>query len=1206
MTGEEEDQDDETEEIAPSADVPLPSLTERPPIVGIGSSAGGIEALIRLFRLMPADCGLAFVVIQHLDPHQKTMLPDILSRATGLRVRSAEQGMAVAANTIHVIPPNVALTIDDRHLHLSQPPLLRGVRSPVDIFLTSLAHDQGELAAGVILSGTGSDGTLGLRAIKEHGGVTLAQAEAEYDGMMRSAVATGVVDFILPLDEIPARLLDYFRHLRLVATRKGPEGAGRETAGHLMQICALLRTRTGHDFKDYKDRTLIRRVQRRMQVLQTDDPAAFIERLRRDPREVDLLFQDMLIGVTNFFRDPAAFGVLERDVLPRLFEGKGADDTVRIWVAGCSTGEEAYSIAMLLREQAPKSQGAPRVQVFASDIDEAALEVARIGRYPATTAGDVSPRRLEQFFVRENGSYRIISDLREICLFSAHNLLRDAPFSRLDLLSCRNLLIYLNQNLQDRILPLFHYALRDGGILFLGPSENVTRHQRLFSVVDKAARIFRRRPVSERRVPEFPLSTPDREPTRHARPQHAGRPDPSLQTLAERCIMERYAPAFVVVNADGELLHASGRTGRFLELPAGAPDTNLFGLARQGLRIELRATLHRAIQSGRVAVQKNLTVGTNGGQLTIDLHVQPLRPEEGEDRLYLIVFRELGAIRPTPDEEPPVAADDVQAGNLRQLEQELQATRERLAITTEELESSNEELKSSNEELTSMNEELQSANEELETSREELQSINEELQTVNAELNSRIDELGRSHSDISNLLESTQIATLFLDRALRIKSFTPAARDVFRLVDSDTRRPISHVRARFQPDAIEEDAARVLRTLVPIERQVRGKDDDRLYVMRILPYRKENLIDGIVITFTDISRMSAAEARIHELAHDLHLRMESLETLLDLVPVGIFIMEDRDGDMVRVNRRGAQLLGEPEDQRGMGPLTARLRLRIDGREIPAEQHPMQIAARTGEASRNIEAELLRQDGSMLAVMFSVTPLFNEAIRPRGAIAAVVDISEHKAAATRQQALLHELQHRVKNILATVVALAMRLRRGAATVDAFSDALLERLRAMGHVHDLLARHDWTGTALRDLVLTALGPYGGAERHAALVDGPPVLLRPEPAATFGMILHELATNAAKYGALQSADGAVVVGWRVAEDAAEPHLTFTWTEQDGPPVTPPQHEGFGLGFVKRAVEYELEGTFEVAFPVQGLRVAVGFPLRRVAATGEDHRTP
>ena len=789
-----------------------------------------------------------------------------MRRTAKIPVTEIADQVTIEADHVYVIPPNAALAISDNRLQISPPVEQRCQRTPIDGFFISLAEANGECSAGVILSGTGSDGTLGLRAIKEHGGLTVAQDGAEYDGMMRSALRSGMVDFVLPLDKIPAKLNDYFRHLTSVDGRKGPDGVRLEAADHLAQIAALLRTRTGHDFSGYKDKTVARRVQRRMQVLQIDEVPDFIDRLRKEPQELDALLQDLLIGVTNFFRDPPAFEALEREVIPQLFEGKGPDDTVRVWVPGCSTGEEAYSIAILLREHMPKAQSAPKLQIFASDIDEQSLQIARTGRFPSTIAKDIPPARLERYFVREDGTYRIASDLREICLFSSHNLLRDAPFSKLDLITCRNLLIYLTPELQNRLIPLFHYALNDGGFLFLGSSENVTRHPRLFSTVDKPHRIFQRKPLLERRLPEFPLTAPEGGRRQLATTARGAAEREPLQSLAERQLLERYSPAYVVVNAEGELLHGSARTGKYLELAAGAPRTDIYSMARPGLRPDLRAAVHKAASTGKSRSRRTSRwAPTAADRPSTSSSIPSARPRARDADLHggLPGRRRHQA---ASDGETADSGEELESANLRQLEMELRATRERLQTTTEELESSNEELKSGNEELSSMNEELQSANEELETSKEELQSINEELQTVNAELNARVEELSRANSDIANLLESTQIATVFLDRSLAVKSFTPAAKDLFRLVESDTGRPITHVRARFQSDTVQEDAERVLRTLSTIERQIEGNDSDARYIMRMMPYRSiDNVISGVVITFVDITRITAAETRIGEL-----------------------------------------------------------------------------------------------------------------------------------------------------------------------------------------------------------------------------------------------------------------------------------------------------------------------------------------------------
>ncbi len=1174
------------------------------PIVGIGASAGGIDALRRLFPNVAPTSGMAFVVVLHLDPHHASVLPEVLARSTSLPVTQIEDDTAVEPDHVYVIPPNAALTIRDGHLLLARPAAPRGQRNPIDEFFTSLARDQAENAACVILSGTGSDGTLGLRAIKEGGGLTLAQSEAEYDGMMRSAVATGLVDFVLRAEEMPAKLVDYFGHVTRLENRKRGEGAQSDDANQLHQITAILRAQTGHDFSDYKDRTIVRRIQRRMHVLQIDDLSEFITRLRRDSREVMLLFQDLLIGVTNFFRDPNAFAALEREVMPNLFKDKGPDDAVRVWVSGCATGEEAYSIAILLREYAPKSEAMPRLQVFASDIDEHALDIARIGRYPATIAKDVPVQRLERYFLCEDGTYRVATELREICLFSLHNLLRDAPFSKLDLISCRNLLIYLSGELQDRVIPLFHYALAQNGYLFLGTSENVTRHSRLFGTVDKAHRIFRRRGLQDRRVPEFPLTAPN--PPLRSLPvsRHpAPAAEPTLKATAERQLLERFAPAFVVINAEGDLLQSSGRTGKYLELPPGVPDTNIFNMARPGLRLELRAAIHRTIDSGQLAVQAKVNISTNGGRQEIDLYVQPLRFGSPADDLYMVVFQDLGGIKPTVDAEA-AEGENVEETSVRQLEAELRATRERLQTTSEELELSNEELKSSNEELQSINEELQSTNEELETSKEELQSINEELQTVNAELNARVEELSRANNDMSNLLESTQIATVFLDRTLTIKNFTPAAKDVFWLVESDVGRPIMQIRSRFDIDTIQEDAERVLRTLAATERPVRSNENDTRYMMRMLPYRTaDNVISGVVMTFTDITRISVAEARINELARDLRTRIGELETILDLIPVGVMISGIDGKPNVMVNSYAAHLLGADDSHRGLKPGLVPFRLFEGAEELPQERHPLSRAARAGETVSSWQGRLENQRGDSVYVLVSATPLLAEDGGVRGAVAAIVDISPQKHAEAQQQFLLTELQHRVKNILATIGSLATRMSRRQSSVGEFRSAFLGRLGAMGRTHDLLTEGASSGASLRSLMEAALEPYATAGKHDVVLDGPEIRLASDTATTLGMVFHELATNASKYGALSKPGGRVEIRWRQLDaDPANPRrLELSWTEGGGPSVDPSRSSGFGTGFITRSVEYELAGKATLDFAADGLHCTLEVPL-----TTEVERRP
>ncbi|HYG63142.1 MAG TPA: chemotaxis protein CheB, partial [Thermoanaerobaculia bacterium] len=858
------------------------------PIVGMGASAGGLDAFQTFFSRMPPDSGMAFVLVQHLHPRHDTLMPELLARHTSMPVQLVTDRTVAESNRIYVIPPNSTLTIDGCVLYVSRQGGGRGRRAPIDGFFRSLAEDQGDDAVGIILSGAGADGALGLKSIKEHGGMAMVQAPAtaSYDSMPRSAILTGAADYVLPVEDMPGALMEYLGKLKEARGGDGVEGFREQIEDHLDKIAALLRRKTGHDFSRYKRSTLVRRIRRRMHVLGAPSVSSYLERLREGPKEADQLFRDLLIGITHFFRDPESFDLLATRVIPRLFEGKGMDEQVRVWVPGCATGEEAYSIAILLREHLEGLEDPPRVLIFASDIDDQALETARQGWYPESIAGQVSPQRLERFFLRHGNLYQVSREVREMCLFSLHNLITDPPFSRLDLISCRNLLIYLESDLQKKVVPLYHYALRSGGYLFLGPSESVVGHPELFRIVDKRHRIFQRKETVLRSPMSFPLVERGRSGTFRSHFEGARRSnprEPDVSKVLEAILLESYAPACVVVNQRSEVVYLSPRTGRYLELPAGAPSLHLVEMARDGLRLDLRTALHKAMAGGVPVVHENVPLEPgrdSGSGPRVNIVVRPL-PELGDDSgLYMVVFQE---VRPAPIEpgaEPgggaardaagtPAGslAETQQAAVVQRLEAELRSTKDHLQATLEELESSNEELVSSNEELLSINEELQSANEELQTSKEELQSVNEELESVNAELKKKIEQLDRAHSDLQNLFRSTQIATVFVDRDLRIQKFTPAATDVFRLIGSDIGRPIADIAPRFPDGDLLVAIREVLRTLSHHEREVRVAERQAWYILRILPYRTlEDVIDGVVITFADVTELKRAQEQNTQLA----------------------------------------------------------------------------------------------------------------------------------------------------------------------------------------------------------------------------------------------------------------------------------------------------------------------------------------------------
>ncbi len=832
-------------------------------IVGLGASAGGLEAFKSFFVNMPPDSGMAFVLIQHLAPDKNSILAELLRRHTAMEVLEAEEGVEVQANRVYVIPPDSTLTVKDGRLHLEKPAPIRSQRWPVDAFFTSLAEEQGERAVCIILSGGGSDGTIGLKSIKEHGGFTLAQAEHDshaLSGMPQSASATGLVDFVMPVAEMPAKLLQYQQHLNEVEARKASDGTREDVAHYVAQICSLLHSRTGHDFGQYKQKTLIRRIQRRMQLVQIDAAPDYIRLLRTDGREAQLLFRDLLINVTQFFRDRESFDVLEREVIPKIIEDSRHDDAIRVWVPGCASGEEAYSIAILLKEAMDKRELHRKVQIFATDLDDEAVRMARAGRFPSSIATDMSDERFARWFVQDGDEYCPQKSIRDMCIFSVHDILKDPPFSKLDLLSCRNLFIYLNSTLQVRLLEAFHYALRPGGYLFLGASEGVSQQSRLFDVVDKKRRIFQRKNVFAS-LPGFPLAeTAKTLPVATRRDQRAESAE-SFDRLWRQALTQ-IAPACVVINEQDEIVRYFGQTGRYLEPSPGAASLNLFTVLRPELRAPARSLLQEVRDSGERRHQPHLSIPLNGSRQLITLIVAGLAGDGNATGGAVVAFQEEGPPIPPGAEERQV--EDT-------AEQELRALRAQLSATSADLEAANEELRSSNEEYQSVNEELQSTNEELETAKEELQSINEELQTVNAELSIRNEDLSRANSDMRNFFDSTDIASLFLDKDLRIKTFTPAMTDLINIRDGDRGRPISDLTGHLIYGDVDNDVRKVMRTLDSIEREVSAQDGTT-YMMRIRPYRSiDTVIDGVVMTFVDITgrrRSGAASEQLGLIIED--------------------------------------------------------------------------------------------------------------------------------------------------------------------------------------------------------------------------------------------------------------------------------------------------------------------------------------------------
>lgn len=836
--------------------------------VALVGSAGALESFEGFLRNTPADTDIAFFVVQHLSPTQKSLLPEILRRATDMPVVEIKEGMRAEPGRVHINPPGRTVSMEQGRLHLLGPDAAPSKHMPIDHFLRQLAEDQGERAACVILSGFGTDGTLGLKAVKAYGGLALVQdpGTAQFDPMPRSAVDTGLADHVGPVAELPARLME----LKAGEPRpaKEPTAVRHVSDDGLRLIFSLLHKHTGHDFSQYKPSTLMRRLDRRLSAQRIDSIEHYARYLRENPSEIDHLFREFLIGVTSFFRDAEAFEALQRQVVPKILLGKKKGEEVRVWVPGCSTGEEVYSIAILLREgldDLPRGHGL-KVTIFATDIDTDSIEKARQGQYPEGISADVSQQRLSRFFIQNDQGYRIRQDIREMVVFAPQNILRDPPFTKLDLLCCRNLLIYLTGELQKRLLPLFHYALKPQGFLFLGSAETVGGFGDLFTSLDNKWKIYQRRDgATERDLASLSFPSFQAEPLdREGRVKQGAVPKGTLAESAQQVLVASFTPPAVFINAKGDILYVNGRTGKYLEPSMGRASMNVYDMAREGLRYELGSAVRKARAEGADIAVRSVKVKTNGDYQMINLHVRPISEPESLRGLLLVVFEDAPQRKRVRDKR--LAGEDLDRYNdaVKECEEELKRTRERLQTTVEEMETSQEELKSANEELQSMNEELQSTNEELTTSKEEMQSLNEELVTVNSELQNKVDELSESMGDMNNLLNSTEIATLFLDRDLHVKRFTSQAARIVNLIPTDIGRPLAHLATSLRYDRLSENAREVLETLIFQEHQVRAQDG-RWLLLRIHPYRTvDNVIDGVVITFLDISALKRLEEALQE------------------------------------------------------------------------------------------------------------------------------------------------------------------------------------------------------------------------------------------------------------------------------------------------------------------------------------------------------
>ncbi len=829
------------------------------PIVGIGASAGGLEALEQFFGNVPKNCGIAFVVIQHLDPNHAGIMPELLQRTTEMKVLQVTDHLRVQANQVYVIPPNKSMSILNGCLHLFEPIELRGLRLPVDYFFRSLAQDQNEKSIGVILSGMGSDGTLGLKAIKEKNGLVAVQdpSTAKFDGMPQSAVNSVIVDILATATELPSKLISF---LRLSPTMAQNTKIDDKSISNLEKIVILLRAQTGHDFSMYKKNTLFRRIERRMSVHQIDKIANYVRFLQENPKELDILFKELLIGVTNFFRDAAVWKKLKEIVIPDLFNELPNGYTIRAWITGCSTGEEAYSLAIVFREayEKIKHNKTFTLQIFATDIDSDAIEIARKGLFSNNIAADVSPERLSQFFSKDENGFRVNTVIREMVVFAPHDVIKDPPFTKLDLLSCRNLLIYLEPELQKKLMNLFHYSLNAGGVMVLGSAENENSQNNQFVPLDAKLKLYKSSVISSTNdITDFPSSFTHSKAIKpkEIKPVKVAE---NIQILTDQLLLQRFAPASVLINPEGDILYITGKTGKYLEPAAGKANWNIYAMAREGLRNELPGAIRRAKQNYEAIKLHNVKVGTNGGTQYVDVTLQLIEKPDAIKGTIIVIFSDVASI-PRPN-IPRTKKGNLSTIREQELALELQRANEELQSTREEMQTTQEELKSSNEEMQSTNEELQSTNEELTTSKEEMQSLNEELQTVNIELQSKITEFMVASNDMKNLLNSTDIATLFLDKELNIRRFTDSITKLFKLRPTDIGRPFTDMVTDLLYPEIAGHALEVLRTLVFKETDI-STNDGRWFTVRIMPYRThDDHIDGLVLTFIDITKAKKLEA----------------------------------------------------------------------------------------------------------------------------------------------------------------------------------------------------------------------------------------------------------------------------------------------------------------------------------------------------------
>ncbi len=1178
------------------------------PIVGIGASAGGLDAVTQLLQALPIDTDAGFVIIQHLAPDHASNLTAILSRATTMLVREVRDETEVEPNCVYVIPPGRDMIIAGGKLQLL-PQDRYARRRGIDQFFSSLAEDCGHKAIGVVLSGAMSDGTLGLEAIKAAGGITFAQNDsAQHDSMPRSAVASGCVDFVLAPDDISREIARIARH-PYVAPEAKPEALGIVPSGYA-RIVEIVHRGLGVDFTHYKTNTLLRRITRRMVLHKMSTMKDYENYLQSDPAEVEALFQDILIGVTTFFRDPESFDALAKTVFPKLLAGRTLQEPVRIWTLGCSTGEEAYSLAMVFAECAEAAGSDVPMQLFATDLNSICVGKARTGVYPASIEHQVSPARLQRFFIKEEAGYRICKDIRERCIFSRHNVLGDPPFSRVDLISCRNLLIYMEPVLQRQVMALMHYALKPGGHLWLGRSETAGASRALFNVEDVRNKIFVRRSGSS--VPGLSfrsaLGGGGSDPFLRAAPAPLDVPRPNLPKEAERILLAKYVPPGVVISAAMEIVQFRGDTGPYLAPAAGAPSLHLLKMLRQGLLVGVRAAILRAEAEGRPVREERLRVNSDNGFRELAVEVLPINGGDAKQSGFLVLFdehgkRDRGSLGNRENTaETNTTADHIAAitnDELVRLTQELAATREYLQVVIEQQEAANEELQSANEEAQSANEEMQSVNEELETSKEEIQSSNEELATVNDELNSRNLELSRLNSSLQlardyaeSIVASMRSPLVVLDAGLRVKTASAAFYETFHVDPTATEGRLIYDLGNGQWNIT------ALRTLLE-ELLLQNHQIDDYEVRhsfekigaRIMILNAQRLVPAadneplIVLAIEDVTE----RARADETLRESQARLRHAADAARLTYVDVDFARGR----LRTAENFASVMGYASPPEEVADTAASVRILLD-HVVPLDRPRVEAALQEFLAGMRLGKIVYRVRGDDQAERF-IESMWSAEYGPDGkplrAFATNLDITEIKRAEEHTNLLMAEVNHRAKNLLAVVQAIAQQTAEHADPAT-FVARLTDRIEGLTTSQDLLVQNNWQGVEVSHLVEGQLAHFKDLIGQRVLLMGPPVRLTPAAAQGIGMALHELATNASKYGSLSNKVGRVHISWQVS-NVPTPTFTMRWLEEGGPKVAPPGRRGFGQMVIGRMVELAVDGAVEVEYRESGLSWKLSEPV-------------